>query len=113
MVEAKVYSASYCPWCDKAVEFLKKFEDLDVWIVDVTDNQELRETISKKTGQNTVPQIWIGNTYVGGHDAMMKMASTKELELIANDTNLAMCCVLCLLLNPSTTELIAFVCSSH
>jgi len=46
MVEAKVYSASYCPWCDKAVEFLKKFEDLDVWIVDVTDNQELRETIS-------------------------------------------------------------------
>ena len=81
MVEAKVYSASYCPWCDKAVEFLKKFEDLDVWIVDVTDNQELRETISKKTGQNTVPQIWIGNTYIGGHDAMMKMASTKELDL--------------------------------
>ena len=81
MVEAKVYSASYCPWCDKAVEFLKKFEDLDVWIVDVTDNQELRETISKKTGQNTVPQIWIGKTYIGGHDAMMKMASTKELEL--------------------------------
>ena len=43
MVEAKVYSASYCPWCDKAVEFLKKFEELDVWIVDVTDNQELKE----------------------------------------------------------------------
>ena len=81
MVEAKVYSASYCPWCDKAVEFLKKFEELDVWIVDVTDNQELRETISKKTGQNTVPQILIGNTYIGGYDAMMKMASTKELEL--------------------------------
>jgi glutaredoxin 3 len=81
MVEAKVYSASYCPWCDKAVEFLKKFEDLDVWIVDVTDNQELRETISKKTGQNTVPQILIGNTYIGGYDAMMKMASTKELDL--------------------------------
>ena len=81
MVEAKVYSASYCPWCDKAVDFLKKFEDLDVWIVDVTDNQELRETISKKTGQNTVPQILIGNTYIGGYDAMMKMASTKELDL--------------------------------
>ena len=26
-LKAKVYSASYCPWCDKAVEFLKKFED--------------------------------------------------------------------------------------
>ena len=81
MVEAKVYSASYCPWCDKAVEFLKKFEELDVWIVDVTDNQELRETISKKTDQNTVPQIWIGDTYIGGYDTMVKMASTKKLDL--------------------------------
>ena len=81
MVEAKVYSASYCPWCDKAVEFLKKFEDLDVWIVDVTENQEKREFLVEKTGQKTVPQIWIGDTYIGGHDAMLKMASTKELDL--------------------------------
>lgn len=57
MVEAKVYSASYCTWCDKAVEFLKKFEDLDVWIVDVTENQEKREFLVEKTGQKTVPQI--------------------------------------------------------
>ena len=82
VVEAKVYSASYCPWCDKAVEFLKKFEELDVWIVDVTENQEKREFLVEKTGQKTVPQIWIGDTYIGGYDAMMKMASTKDLRPI-------------------------------
>jgi glutaredoxin 3 len=55
---------------------------LDVWIVDITDNQGLRESLIKKTGFKTVPQIWIGDTYVGGYDAMLKMASTKDLKPI-------------------------------
>ena len=80
MLEAKVYTANYCSFCSRAIQFLEK-EGLKVWIVDITDDQDERKMLVERTGQKTVPQIWIGDTYIGGHDAMLKMASTKELDL--------------------------------
>ena len=80
-VEAKVYSANYCNWCDKAVQFLES-EGLKVWIVDITDDQDERHMLIERTGQKTVPQIWIGDAYIGGYDRMMKMANTKDLKPI-------------------------------
>ena len=77
-VEAKVYTASYCSWCSRAVQFLEK-EGLKVRIVDITDDQDERQMLVERTGQKTVPQIWIGDAYIGGYDRMMKMASTKDL----------------------------------
>ena len=81
MVEAKVYSASYCAWCSKAVQFLEN-EGLKVRIVDITDDQNERQMLVERTGQKTVPQMWIGDAYIGGYDRMMKMASTKDLKPI-------------------------------
>ena len=80
-VEAKVYSASYCSWCSKAVQLLEK-EGLKVRIVDITDDQDERQMLVERTGQKTVPQIWIGDSYIGGYDRMMKMMSTKDLKPI-------------------------------
>ena len=81
VVEAKVYSASYCSWCGKAVQFLEN-EGLKVRIVDITDDQDERHMLVERTGQKTVPQIWIGEAYIGGYDRMIKMASTKDLKPI-------------------------------
>ena len=81
VVEAKVYSASYCSWCGKAVQFLEN-EGLKVRIMDITDDQDERHILVEKTGQKTVPQIWIGDSYIGGYDRMMKMVSTKDLKPI-------------------------------
>ena len=80
-VEAKVYTANYCNYCSRAIEFLEK-EGLKVWVVDITDNQDERQVLIEKTGMKTVPQIWIGEAYIGGYDRMMKMASTKDLKPI-------------------------------
>jgi glutaredoxin 3 len=80
-VEAKVYTASYCSWCSRAVQFLEN-EGLKVRIVDITDDQDERQMLVERTGQKTVPQIWIGDAYIGGYDRMMKMASTKDLKPI-------------------------------
>tara|TARA_R110002033_G_scaffold3633_1_gene19841 strand:- start:158 stop:466 length:309 start_codon:yes stop_codon:yes gene_type:complete len=81
VVEAKVYSASYCTWCSKAVQFLEN-EGLKVRIMDITDDQDERHILVERTGQKTVPQIWIGDSYIGGYDRMMKMANTKDLKPI-------------------------------
>ena len=80
-VEAKVYTANYCSFCSRAIQFLEK-EGLKVWIVDITDDQDERQMLVERTGQKTVPQIWIGDAYIGGYDRMMKMASTKDLKPI-------------------------------
>jgi len=80
-VEAKVYTASYCSWCSKAIQFLEN-EGLKVRIVDITDDQDERQMLVERTGQKTVPQIWIGDSYIGGYDRMMKMMSTKDLNPI-------------------------------
>ena len=80
-VEAKVYTASYCSWCSRAVQFLEN-EGLKVRIVDITDDQNERQMLVERTGQKTVPQIWIGESYIGGYDRMLKMASTKDLKPI-------------------------------
>ena len=80
-VEAKVYTANYCSYCSRAIQFLEK-EGLKVWVVDITDDQDERHMLVERTGQKTVPQIWIGDSYIGGYDRMMKMASTKDLKPI-------------------------------
>ena len=80
-VEAKVYTASYCSWCSRAVQFLEK-EGLKVRVVDITDDQDERKMLVERTGQKTVPQVWIGDSYIGGYDRMLKMASTKDLKPI-------------------------------
>ena len=80
-VEAKVYTANCCSFCSRAIQFLEK-EGLKVWIVDITDDQDERQMLVERTGQKTVPQIWIGDAYIGGYDRMMKMASTKDLKPI-------------------------------
>ena len=80
-VEAKVYTANYCNYCSRAIEFLEK-EGLKVWVIDITDNQDERQILIEKTGMKTVPQIWIGEAHIGGYDRMLKLASLKSLKPI-------------------------------
>jgi len=80
-VEAKVYTASYCNYCSRAIEFLEK-EGLKVWVVNITDNQDEKKMLIEKTGMKTVPQIWIGEAHIGGYERMLKLASLKSLKTI-------------------------------
>ena len=65
-----IYTASYCPYCRAAKEFLKSkavpFEEIDV-----TDDDALREKLVAMTGRETVPQIFVGDTLVGGYDDLV------------------------------------------
>ena len=57
-VQVTVYSTSSCPWCHKAKEYLTKkkikFEDINI-----TENEEARNTMIDKSGQMGVPVIII------------------------------------------------------
>lgn len=72
-----VFSTPTCPWCTKVKDYLKKnnvpFRDINV----AKDTKAAQDMI-RKTGQQGVPQIWVGSTAVVGFD---KAKLDKLLEL--------------------------------
>ncbi len=65
-----VYTASYCPYCRLAKEFLlsKKvvFEEIDV-----TDDEAMRKRLVRLSGQETVPQIFADGRPLGGYEELV------------------------------------------
>lgn len=68
MQKITMYSTAFCPYCVAAERLLKSrgVEDIDKISIDA--DPRLREEMMHKTGRRTVPQIYIGETHVGGFD---------------------------------------------
>ena len=81
MGEAKVvmYSSDWCPYCSRARRLLEgkgvSFEEIDV---DVTPGA--RAEMEARSGRDTVPQIFIGATHVGGSDELQALEAAGQLD---------------------------------
>ena len=78
-----VYGNAMCPYCGAARMLLTKkaveFENIDITVV-----PRKREEMQERSGSNSVPQIFIGATYVGGFDELSALEMDGELdELLA------------------------------
>ena len=80
-----IYTTAICPYCVAAKNFLKsKGRDWTEVRID-TDPAE-REKMVAKTRRTSVPQIFIGETHVGGYDDMMALHRAGKLEpLLSGD----------------------------
>ncbi len=79
MKEVKMYSTKFCPYCIRARRLLDtKGVNYDDRLVD--GDLELRHEMTVKSGQRTVPQIWVGNFHVGGCDDLMALELRGELD---------------------------------
>jgi glutaredoxin 3 len=74
-----MYSTEWCPYCARARNLLEKkgvaFEEIDI----DADPQARADMISKGGG-DTVPQIFIGETHVGGSDELYALESAGSLD---------------------------------
>jgi glutaredoxin 3 len=80
MSKVTIYTTIFCPYCVMAKQLLKRkgvaFDEIDV-----TANSALREEMTVKAGgRSTVPQIWIGETHVGGCDDLYALDRTGQLD---------------------------------
>jgi glutaredoxin 3 len=79
MTKITVYTTKHCPYCHMAKELLRSkgaiYDEIDVGC-----RQELRAEMSQKAGRNTVPQIWIGETHVGGCDDLYALEREGKLD---------------------------------
>jgi len=73
MTAVKMYSTAYCPYCLRAKELLRQRGVEKIDEVDVDMQPGARAAMMDLTKQRTVPQIFIGDTYVGGCDELVAL----------------------------------------
>ncbi|KAF3929255.1 Glutaredoxin-C1 [Arthrobotrys entomopaga] len=76
-----VFSKSYCPYCRAAKTLLTErnanFNVMELDLID--DGAEIQEALKQISGQNTVPNIFIGGKHIGGNSDLQ----SKKLQLPA------------------------------
>lgn len=65
-----MYCTEVCPYCVNAERLLKSRGVSAIEKIRIDLQPELREEMIQRTGRFTVPQIFIGDTHVGGFDDM-------------------------------------------
>ena len=86
MVKIEIYTTPYCPYCLSAKALLNRkgitFTEIDV----SGDPEGRRKMVERANGGYTVPQIFIGQTHVGGCDDLHALESAGKLDpLLAGD----------------------------
>jgi len=73
MQTVKMYTTAVCPYCVQAKRLLQSKGVAHIEEVRVDANPEERIKMMELTGRRTVPQIFIGQTHVGGCDDLMAL----------------------------------------
>jgi glutaredoxin 3 len=73
MTHVKMYTTAICPYCIQAKALLKRrgVAQLEEVRIDLVPGE--REHMMQITGRRTVPQIFVGDTHVGGCDDLMAL----------------------------------------
>jgi glutaredoxin 3 len=80
-----IYVNGWCPYCQRARGLLSK-KGLAFHEINVEDDARLREEMTARSGRRTVPQVFIGETHVGGCDDLIALDASGELDrLIQGD----------------------------
>ena len=82
MPEITIYTPPYCPFCHTAKTLLKRkgvaFREIDV----SRDLAERERMMIKASGRRTVPQIFVGDTHVGGSDDLHDLDRRGKLDAL-------------------------------
>ena len=80
MKTVTIYTKPFCGYCHAAKRLLTH-KGVNFNEIDISGDPELRrEMIQKANGRSTVPQIWIGETHVGGFDEIDDLEGRGRLD---------------------------------
>jgi len=75
-----MYSTGVCPYCQMAERLLRSKGVAAIERIRVDLEPERRAEMMEKTGRRTVPQIYIGDTHVGGFDDLAALDHAGKLD---------------------------------
>lgn len=73
-----VYTGSFCGYCTRALALLER-RGIPHTEINVEDHPGLREELLAKSGRRTLPQIFVGERYIGGADELAALDRSGEL----------------------------------
>lgn len=73
MQTVKMYTTAVCPYCNRAKQVLKARGVEQIEEIRIDTDPAARTHMMEITGRRTVPQIFIGDTHVGGCDDLMAL----------------------------------------
>ncbi len=73
MQTVKIYTTAVCPYCIQAKQILKARGVVQLEEIRIDTDPAQRLKMMEITGRRTVPQIFIGQTHVGGCDDLMAL----------------------------------------
>lgn len=81
MPKVTMYSTRFCPYC-MAARRLFESKAIEYTDISVDSSPQLRSEMMAKSGRHTVPQIWVGDTHIGGYDEVSHLAMQGELDAL-------------------------------
>ncbi|MEM9970804.1 MAG: glutaredoxin 3 [Pseudomonadota bacterium] len=82
MAQVEMYTTRFCGFCAAAKRLLKA-KGVSYTEIDVSGSQEKRaQMMQRANGRHTVPQIFIGDTHVGGFDDMYALEQAGKLDAL-------------------------------
>lgn len=73
MPTVKMYTTAVCPYCIRAKQFLKAKGVEQIEEIRIDTDPQARAVMMETTQRRTVPQIFIGDTHVGGCDDLIAL----------------------------------------
>lgn len=84
MPQVVIYTKMFCPYCSRAKRLLAdkgvEYEEHDITL----GGKRREEMLARSNGRHTVPQIFIGDTHVGGCDDLMALDAQGRLDPLLN-----------------------------
>ena len=84
MQKVIMYCTAVCPYCVAAERLLKSKGVASIDKIRIDVEPHLREEMMNKTGRRTVPQIYVGETHVGGFDDLSALDKAGGLMPLLN-----------------------------
>ena len=87
MPRVLMYSTAVCPFCVRAEQLLRGRGVVDIEKVRIDLDPARRAEMLERTARRTVPQIYIGETHVGGSDELLALdRAGKLMPLLAGES---------------------------
>lgn len=86
MTPATLYTRKLCSYCDQAKRLLNQL-GVPFTEINIDGDPETAKIMVEKSGRRTVPQIWIGDTHVGGFDDLYSLHRSGKLQVLLDGTS--------------------------
>ena len=81
MAHVTIYTRPFCGYCARAINLLCD-KKADFTEIDAGMDPALRQEMMQRSGRSTFPQIFIGETHIGGCDDMLALERAGDLDAL-------------------------------